>query len=360
MGTLRTLFAISVVFAHSIGFVFVGGQNAVRLFYMISGFLISFVLVERKSYSSIVLFYINRYLRLYPIYLSVAVLSLIAFFIKSLIGSEPNIFKIFQEVPISALILLVFTNVSIFLQDWLMFCGIENNSLVFSSKYFESEIILYQGLLIPQAWTLGVELEFYLIAPFVLVRKNILLLLLLLSLLLRTFLISIGLGSSDPWQYRFFPAELALFLIGALAHQVILPFYQKIFSSEYLESFVNTSTYGLILITLIYWLIPIDEIIKSIFLILIFFVFMPFAFIYQSKCNWDKWIGDLSYPIYICHLLVFNSVSFVFIKFGVEDEKSIAAATIILTITLSIALNFYIANPVESLRNRFRKVSSSY
>ena len=84
MGTLRTLFAISVVFAHSIGFVFVGGQNAVRLFYMISGFLISFVLVERKSYSSIVLFYINRYLRLYPIYLSVAVLSLIAFFIKSL------------------------------------------------------------------------------------------------------------------------------------------------------------------------------------------------------------------------------------------------------------------------------------
>jgi peptidoglycan/LPS O-acetylase OafA/YrhL len=48
MGTLRTLLAISVVFAHSFGFVFVGGRNAVQLFYMISGFLISFVIVEKK------------------------------------------------------------------------------------------------------------------------------------------------------------------------------------------------------------------------------------------------------------------------------------------------------------------------
>ncbi len=57
MGTLRTLFAISVVFSHSIGFVFVGGQNAVRLFYMISGFLISYILVEKKYYSNVSGFY---------------------------------------------------------------------------------------------------------------------------------------------------------------------------------------------------------------------------------------------------------------------------------------------------------------
>lgn len=58
MGLLRTILAISVVLAHSIGFVsigfrsnvglLVGGQNAVQIFYMISGFLISYVLVEKK------------------------------------------------------------------------------------------------------------------------------------------------------------------------------------------------------------------------------------------------------------------------------------------------------------------------
>jgi len=62
MGTLRTLFAIAVVFAHSLGNLLVGGRYAVQLFYMISGFLISYVLFERKTYPNIKSFYINRYL----------------------------------------------------------------------------------------------------------------------------------------------------------------------------------------------------------------------------------------------------------------------------------------------------------
>ena len=37
MGTLRTLFAIAVVFAHAGVYMFVGAQNGVQLFYVISG-----------------------------------------------------------------------------------------------------------------------------------------------------------------------------------------------------------------------------------------------------------------------------------------------------------------------------------
>lgn len=79
MGSLRTLFAIAVVFAHCYGFVFVGGRNAVQLFYITSGFLMSYVLVEKKTYPKIKDFYINRYLRLYPIYFSVAILTLLSY-----------------------------------------------------------------------------------------------------------------------------------------------------------------------------------------------------------------------------------------------------------------------------------------
>jgi peptidoglycan/LPS O-acetylase OafA/YrhL len=90
MGTLRTLFAIAVVFAHSFGNLLVGGRNAVQLFYMISGFLISFVLVERNAYPDVKSFYINRYLRIYPIYLVIATLTLIAFILASTMGKDIN------------------------------------------------------------------------------------------------------------------------------------------------------------------------------------------------------------------------------------------------------------------------------
>ena len=227
MGTLRTLFAIAVVLAHSYGFVFVGGKNAVQLFYMISGFLISYVLVERKVYKNTRSFYLNRYLRLYPIYFVVALLSLVAFVFASAIGNEVNFFKVYRDAPYAANILLVFSNATLFFQDWVMFSAVESKELVFSANFLKSDVVLYPALLVPQAWTLGVELTFYLMAPFILVRKNVLLLLLVLSIAVRAYLLYIGLGKSDPWTYRFFPAELALFLLGALAHQVLLPFYSK-------------------------------------------------------------------------------------------------------------------------------------
>ena len=227
MGTLRTLFAITVVFAHSYGFVFVGGKNAVQLFYMISGFLISYVLVERKVYKSTRSFYINRYLRIYPIYFVVALLSLATFVFASAIGKEVDFFKVYRDAPFAANILLVFSNATIFFQDWVMFSAVENREFVFSANFLKSEVVLYPALLVPQAWTLGVELTFYLMAPFILARRQFLLLLLALSIALRVYLLYIGLGKSDPWTYRFFPTELALFLLGALAHQVLLPFYRK-------------------------------------------------------------------------------------------------------------------------------------
>ena len=53
MGTIRLLLALAVVFSHSYGYLLVGGRLAVQLFYIISGYLISFILIELKSYSSI-------------------------------------------------------------------------------------------------------------------------------------------------------------------------------------------------------------------------------------------------------------------------------------------------------------------
>src|SRR5579863_5256480 len=144
MGTLRTIFALSVVFAHSWpgGQVFVGGRNAVQLFYIISGFLISYVLVESRSYSSVGRFYVNRYLRLYPIYVVVAAISLTSI----LVLKQPVFLSVYRRAPIDAICLLIFSNVFMFGQDWVMFSGVDHGRLGFSPDFQQNDIVLYPGL----------------------------------------------------------------------------------------------------------------------------------------------------------------------------------------------------------------------
>src|SRR5437660_1584735 len=78
-------------------------------------------------------------------------------------------------------------------------------------------------LLIPQAWSLGLELTFYFLAPFLLWRKpkNALYLLLTfisLSIFCKVILLISG-HPYDPWCYRFFPSILYLFLLGTITYQ---------------------------------------------------------------------------------------------------------------------------------------------
>jgi len=325
---------------------------------MISGFLISYIIVERKAYSSIKNFYINRYLRLYPIYIIVATLTLVAFLITTFVlNKNVEFFSIYYKAPFLANALLVFSNISLLLQDWVMFAGVEQNQLVFATNFFKSDVILYKGLLVPQAWTLGVEQSFYLIAPFILPKRKTFITMLILSIFVRIYLIYIGLGGKDPWTYRFFPTELALFLLGSLSHQVILPFYRNIFSKETIEKYSTFSTYFLIVVTLVFWLIPVNELIKSFALFAIFIALMPLTFLFQSKRDWDKWIGELSYPIYICHMLVIYVISFIMGKLGIENSIAISLVVVAFTICMSVALNAYTGKPVEALRNKYRKAN---
>lgn len=355
MGTLRSLFALSVVFDHTYGYVFVGGRNAVQLFYMISGFLISYIIVEKKSYPNIKDFYINRYLRLYPIYFIIASFTLIVFLIANFtLGKSLDFFTTYQNSPTAADALLIFTNFSLFLQDSIMFVGVDDNQLVFLKDSSNSDALLYKGLLIPQAWTLGVELDFYLLAPIVLTRRKTLITLLTLSISLRAYLIYLGLGTHDPWTYRFFPTELAFFILGAISHQVFLPFFRKIFSEEDLEKYSVFSTYVLILITLVFWVIPIQELLKTALLFSGFLLFMPLTFLFQDKRNWDKWIGNLSYPIYICHMLIIYLSHFLMVKIGVDDRFILSVFVITFSILLSILLNRLVGTPVDIIRDRFR------
>jgi peptidoglycan/LPS O-acetylase OafA/YrhL len=354
MGTLRTIFAISVVLSHVWPApVFVGGQNAVQLFYVISGFLISFVLVESKTYSNTRDFYFNRYLRLYPIYFAIAVLTLCTR------GSA--FFAVYKLAPPSADTLLVLSNALLLGQDWVMFAAVKNNAMIFATNFWSSDVILWPGLLVPQAWSLGVELTFYLIAPFVLPKRHVIYFLLFSSLVCRAYLIWIDIGGIDPWSYRFFPTELALFLFGVLSHQVLLPIVKRLLLRKPYIRMPEVATAILVAFSLTYDRLAVPEPYKEMILLVSFVALIPFVFIFQQRYRFDSWIGNLSYPIYICHMLVIECMRYAIIgKIQLLDfHFAISAVSVFVSIVFAIALNVIVGERFEKLRDKFRKGSAT-
>ena len=218
MGFLRLLLALSVVSAHLIDdplFYLVGGTVAVKTFYIISGFYMAMII---NSYKNNISFFKSRYLRLFPVYFACV---LIAFYLGD--GATAHNQKLFNndQVPLATHLFLLFTNIFIFFQDLVMFISVKEGEFFFTSDFQSSTPPLYHFLFIPQAWTLGIELSFYMLAPLMIKKKNIKLIIFLIfiSLTLRFLLILFDF-KGDPWTYRFFPSELALFLLGSLSYYI--------------------------------------------------------------------------------------------------------------------------------------------
>lgn len=330
----------------------IGGESAVQIFYLISGFLISYILTEARSYPKLSHFYLNRVLRLYPIYYAVALVTLIA----SIAIRAPAFFSVYHEAPPAADAMLVLTNLTLVGQDWVYFTGVHDGHLVFMENFRDSETPLWLGLLAPQAWTLGVEISFYLIAPFVLRDRRWLFGLLCLSIGIRAYLFAAGLGGQDPWSYRFFPAELGLFLVGALSHQVLLPLYRR-YAGDRLARASTIGVGALIGVTLLFPFLPGEGALKSYALYALAAALLPAAFLFQRRHRFDRLIGDLSYPIYICHILVIYSASRPLSVVGMNTPIPVTLYGIVGSIVFAIALNKLIGAPVERIRASFRRMS---
>jgi peptidoglycan/LPS O-acetylase OafA/YrhL len=353
MGFLRYLLAITVVIAHSkalFGLTLVGSEIAVQSFYIISGFYMTLVLNEKYigDNSSYFLFIKNRFLRLYPFYwlmLFLTILASFVFFIKTdgeNFGRLQVYIENFGNLSFGTLLFLFFINFFLFFQDLVMFMGVNSTdgSLYFTFNFSESNPPLHFFLLIPQAWTVSVELTFYLIAPFLMRRKYyIILVLIFLSLILRLFLQSIGLDK-NPWTYRFFPTELVFFLLGYISYKI----YFKIKNIE-MNQFINYTLFSLVILMTLFF----DKIIyehKKIAYFLIFFTTLPFVFNFTKKWKYDNYIGELSYPIYISHILIY----YVFQGLNIANNEYIGLILILTSSFFSIFLIEVIGKKVEKLR----------
>ena len=352
MGTLRTLLALSVVFNHSAwgaGYVFVGGPNAVQLFYMISGFVITHVLLTVPRYAELRTFYASRALRLYPVYYAVAALALVW-----LVAAQRDFFDVYRAMPAAAAAFLTLVNGTLLGQDWVLFLGVRDGHLAFFPDFRASPVQLWEGLLVPPAWTLGVELGFYLVAPFLVRRPRAAWTVLVLSLAARAVAVAQGWGAQDPWTYRFLPFELALFLTGMVAYQALLPAWKRLIVPARLPVVARVATFGAWIACAGYFLVPLPEAAKRLVLYGIVALVIPLTFVYQRGSRVDRWIGELSYPLYIGHYLVMWICTAAFARFGPGTASVRVAIYVVAALAFAIALNHAIARPVERRRTLLR------
>lgn len=349
MGLIRLLLAISVVLAHStgiLGFKLVGGQVAVQAFFIISGFYMSLVLNEKykAGKGTFQLFITNRFLRLFPVYWVVLLVS-VGFNVFTF-SLPVNVFQQFANVPldIGQKFLLGIANIILFFQDWVMFTGIDptSQSLYFSTDFRLSSPPAYQFMFIPQAWTIGLELTFYMVAPLILRKRlRFILLIITLSLILRIWLYYFMDLTNDPWTYRFFPTELALFLAGRISYDIYK--HQK-----FMSMFQVPAKFLLpIVVAAILFYYKISFPFKMIIFYCFFVIALPFIFQYTKAWKFDSYIGELSYPTYIVHMLLLQML----ILTGVS-AANMGFYLSLVTLLAAILLNELIAKKVETIRRK--------
>ncbi len=358
MGLIRLLLAISVITVHAspiFGLNFIQGQMAVEVFFMISGFYMALILTEKyNKKSDYKLFISNRFLKIFPTYWLVLLISLLFQLIYWYLNpNSPNIFSLFNKnynLNFLSLISFITSNLLIFGQDILLFFGLNTTtgSLFFTTNFrlFKPEI--YNFFFITQAWTLSLELFFYFLAPFFnKLKTNYLLTIMFLSLGLRLFLYSRGLNH-DPWNYRFFPTELIFFLSGILMYRIYRYLKTKNFKNFSIYSFFFYFSF------LIYYQFLPYERTKQLILFLFSFIFIPFIFNLFKNNKIDRFIGELSFPVYISHFLIIDILT----HFTALPQQFLGLTTAIISILFSIIILKFINNPINLFRQSRIKINT--
>jgi peptidoglycan/LPS O-acetylase OafA/YrhL len=228
-----------------------------------------------------------------------------------------------------------------------MFLGINNDNgmLFFTSDFRNTTPRLSTFLMIPQAWSLGIEVLFYIIAPFI-VRRNkwFIISIIFGSLSIRIYTYYLG-YTNDPWTYRFFLSELALFLLGTMAYRMWAE--RKFFNNR--NKYFVVIFFFIILIFFQYFpLIPnFYNTTNWAFYFLVCFS-LPYIFEVSKSSVYDKWIGELSYPVYISHTLVIMCLIPFISYFKLDEFKG--EITVFITILFSILLVKVISEPIEKIR----------
>lgn len=314
--------ALSNVFKHQFS---VLGAHGVSLFFVLSGFLIFFLLFkeqEIKGKVNVKNFYVRRMLRIWPLYFGFGIIMIL--FIDAIFGGMGTTLN----TPVSTNLLYLFT----FSINFQLLFAVPNKGI----------IELY--------WSVCIEEQFYLIAPW-LIKKNRLLIMII-------SLITIGIASrliiyylqqqqivhlEDDMMYFFTLCRLDNFGYGALAAYCF--FKENIFIAvkKYTANYVVQAVVILFVLLYISNCISFPYTFNLLFspiMVSILFGYIILAastgkFIINLEYNILKLLGKYSYGIYIFHAVVSQIILLVFMK--VFDNNGFWIYDVLLPIACVIA-----------------------
>jgi len=275
IGYYRFILACLVLISH-IGITIYGfnpGVIAVISFYMLSGYVVSYLFLDKfdGKINNLYKFYIERGLRIFPLYIYIIFLSIL-FLLWSGYGHPHYAFY------------NILKNVIIIPLNYYMYI---DSTILQNPKWW----------LIPPAWSLGVELQVYLILPFLLIFTRFRIVTFIISIFIYMFA-NFGILHTDYFGYRLVPGVIFIFLIGYMIYKKEKKIIRYILIGVYL------------LFLIIFIILYMKNMLYHPFAgetLLGVLIGLPLIYSMTStsvRLPYNHFIGDLSYGVFLSHFLM--------------------------------------------------------
>jgi len=341
MGTFRLLLAWMVVIGHTDKYQYIStidcGLIAVSVFFFVSGYLMPLAFEANYKFSSFGLriknYALNRFMRIYPIYwMSLILCILLKFaFGKNLMTADLQNF---------------FSNVSVYIQNFLLL-GLNQSNLW--GQYLR---------LNNPAWSLDIELQYYILVPFLLIcwhqRQTITVIVLTIFSILSVYLLAAPVSLVDI--DRSLLAWSCLFFLGFIY-----------FQSNKLQSMLQGKLItALIVIVCGASSFFLKEEFRTVTIVAGFTFVAAHLLVLQKERRFgqfDSRLGDLSYPVYILHIYVIGNNNAMYSRFidklffPVSQFVILVVANVVISTIIAYAAFLLITQPIDKFRNKYKKMS---
>lgn len=283
-GTLRLVLAFFVLISHvGINIKMPGynwfnyGPMALMGFFMLSGYLMKLIFIKNydNKTKNAFSFYYDRFIRIFPQYYFYTFLILIFVILTNYTKLQltfPSIFSHLTVLPLN------------FINIW-------------DIKAFSGWP--YWALLIPPAWTLASEFQFYLLIPFLYQKWWPQAVVLFTSLLIFS-LAMLGVIGSEAWGYRLLPGMLFTFMTGSILFDINTKSEKsQILKIVFVATYIYMIGLYLLLIKTGIYQSPYNGTVVLGFLLLTPIIY--FLSKIKNRPNWDNFLGNFAYGVFLNH-----------------------------------------------------------